>query len=99
MFEQKTRTSSHFEEQIGMVLLKAALEYPAPKIQHRYQKLWFLKCISFQIWLFGISILVFGGVSIYVLKTLETAWLLSATDPGSPSGGSYKYTIHSQLKV
>ena len=36
--------------------------------------------LLWNIWLFGISILVFGGVSIYVLKTLEATWLLSATD-------------------
>ena len=33
---------------------------PPRKTKHRYQKWWFGRCISFQIWLFWVFMLVFG---------------------------------------
>ena len=42
-----------------------------PEIQHRYRKWCFFNRISFQIWLFGVSMLVFGGV-------LHVEWLNDA---------------------
>lgn len=47
----------HFWEGIDIVREKLS-EYP--QIWDRYQKWWSLKCISFQIWLFWVSMLVFG---------------------------------------
>lgn len=48
-----------FWEGIDIVIEKLS-EYP--QIWDKNQKSWFLKCISFQIWLFWVSMLVFGWI-------------------------------------
>ena len=45
-----------------MILRATDMSSYTLEIQYRYQKWWIGKCISFQIWLFGVSMLHFRGV-------------------------------------